>query len=155
MKNIPTVYKSLRRCSYSKICWRPRSLVLFQGKERTSPQMLEKRGLTPDLLGDFILRCKHAGSDSSMPCGSHGERGFCHSNCSPQTDSLSPKHPHVQTPPATAGNERPVQMKPQMLWISIFPSIHAVLLQNLQVKCCQNLLSCFLLLFLFLNLSLK
>lgn len=40
-----------------------------------------------------------------------------------------------------AGNERPVQIKLQMLWICIFPFIHAVLLQNVRVKCCQILLS--------------
>lgn len=63
-------------------------------------------------------------------CGGHRERGFHHSNCSPQTDPLLPEHPCTQTPPATAGNERPMQMKPQMLQICGFPSIHAVLLQN-------------------------
>lgn len=53
--------------------------------------------------------------------------------------------PLLQTPPARAGRERSEQMKPQVLWAWVFPSIYAVLLQNMQVKFCQTLLSCFIL----------
>lgn len=150
MKNIPSVYNLL-----TWIC--PEILQLQQNMLETSVSGCLPRQRV------FHLRCLRNVSSCLIywgtlfclantwwvtplcpeRCGVTGKEFFGQCDCSPQADSLSPKHSCTQPPPAIAGDEMSVQMKPQMLWICGFPSIHADLLQNVQVQCCQTLLTWF------------
>lgn len=75
-------------------------------------------------------------------CGGHRQRGFLAQWLLTSVIPV-PTLPLLQTPPARAGSEKSELMKSQVLWVWVFPSIYAALLQNMQVKFCQTLLSYF------------